>query len=62
MRQQRAHESSPSDTFNRHLGAHQASPDTYRPEFVLPAVLLAHALLRALNQDLKRLDDKEDEA
>ncbi|MDP9612836.1 hypothetical protein [Streptomyces demainii] len=49
------------DTFNRHLGAHQASPDTYRREFVLPAVLLAHALLRALNQDLKRPDD-EDEA
>ncbi|MEU6680952.1 hypothetical protein [Streptomyces sp. NPDC046925] len=40
------------DTFNRHLGAHRASPDTYRPQFVLPAILLAHALLRALNQDL----------
>ncbi|MCZ9337072.1 hypothetical protein NGM37_04685, partial [Streptomyces sp. TRM76130] len=34
------------DTFNRHLSAHQASPDAYRPEFVLPAILLAHALLR----------------
>jgi hypothetical protein len=49
------------DTFNRHLGAHRASPDSYRPEFTLPAVLLAHALLRALNQDLER-DDGEDEA
>ncbi|MGV9884797.1 hypothetical protein [Streptomyces sp. NPDC003006] len=48
------------DTFNRHLGAHQASPDTYRPEFVLPAILLAHALLRALNQDLDHPDDDED--
>ncbi|WP_165394263.1 hypothetical protein [Streptomyces albidoflavus] len=45
------------DTFNRHLGAHQASPDTYRAEFVLPAILLAHALLRALNQDLNRPDE-----
>ncbi|GAA3660339.1 hypothetical protein ACG5V6_24215 [Streptomyces chitinivorans] len=50
------------DTFNRHLGAHQASPDTYRPEFVLPAILLAHALLRALNQDLERPGDDEDNA
>ncbi|MCX5097489.1 hypothetical protein OOK36_54515 [Streptomyces sp. NBC_00365] len=50
------------DTFNRHLGAHEASPDTYRPQFVLPAILLAHALLRALNQDLERPDDEEDEA
>ncbi|WP_028815341.1 hypothetical protein [Streptomyces flavidovirens] len=50
------------DTFNRHLGAHQASPDAYRPEFVLPAILLAHALLRALNQDLDRPDEEEDEA
>ncbi|MEU5338357.1 hypothetical protein AB0G51_34295 [Streptomyces asoensis] len=50
------------DTFNRHLGAHEASPDTYRPEFVLPAILLAHALLRALNQDLERPDDEEDDA
>ena len=49
------------DTFNRHLGAHEASPDTYRPEFVLPALLLAHALLRALDQDLKRPADQEDE-
>jgi hypothetical protein len=48
------------DTFNRHLGAHQASPDAYRPEFVLPAILLAHALLRALNQDLDHPDDEED--
>ncbi|WP_210594308.1 hypothetical protein [Streptomyces sp. GESEQ-35] len=47
------------DTFNRHLGAHEASPDTYRPEFVLPAILLAHALLRALNQDLAHPDDQE---
>ncbi|MEW1671556.1 hypothetical protein [Streptomyces albidoflavus] len=50
------------DTFNRHLGAHQASPDTYRAEFVLPAILLAHALLRALNQDLDRPDEEKDEA
>lgn len=50
------------DTFNRHLGAHQASPDTYRPEYVLPAILLAHALLRALNQDLDRPHEKEAEA
>ncbi|MEV5485667.1 hypothetical protein [Streptomyces sioyaensis] len=50
------------DTFNRHLGAHHASPDTYRPEFVLPAILLAHTLLRALNQDLGRPGDGEDEA
>lgn len=50
------------DTFNRHLGAHQASPDAYRPEFVLPAILLAHALLRALDQDLDRPDEEEDEA
>ncbi|AUA07956.1 hypothetical protein CFP59_00041 [Streptomyces malaysiensis subsp. malaysiensis] len=50
------------DTFNRHLGAHQASPDTYRPEFVLPAILLAHALLRVLNQGLERPDDEEDDA
>ncbi|MCX4581329.1 hypothetical protein OHB41_51215 [Streptomyces sp. NBC_01571] len=46
------------DTFNRHLGAHQASPDTYRPEFVLLAILLAHALLRALNQGLEQPDDE----
>ncbi|MFD9400286.1 hypothetical protein ACFWA4_15920 [Streptomyces sp. NPDC060011] len=50
------------DTFNRHLGAHEASSDTYRPEFVLPAILLAHALLRALNQDLPRPDDEDDDA
>lgn len=50
------------DTFNRHLGAHQASPDAYRPEFVLPAILLAHALLRALNQNLEHPDDEEDDA
>ncbi|MGP4091022.1 hypothetical protein [Streptomyces sp. KR55] len=50
------------DTFNRHLGAHEASPDTYRPEFVLPAILLAHALLRALNQDLEHPDDEEEDA
>ncbi|MFJ3099133.1 hypothetical protein [Streptomyces hydrogenans] len=49
------------DTFNRHLGAHQASPDAYRPEFVLPAILLAHALLRALDQDLDHPDNEEDE-
>ncbi|MGI5451520.1 hypothetical protein ACQEVM_38310 [Streptomyces sp. CA-243310] len=42
------------DTFNRHLGVHQASPHSYRAEFVLPALLLAHALLRALDQDLKQ--------
>ncbi|MEU5298640.1 hypothetical protein [Streptomyces umbrinus] len=46
------------DTFNRHLGAHQASPDTYRPEFVLPALLLAQALLRALNQNLEHPGDE----
>jgi len=40
------------DTFNRHLGAHRASYDSYRPEFVLPALLIAHAMLRALQQDL----------
>ncbi|MFJ9380340.1 hypothetical protein [Streptomyces sp. NPDC101455] len=50
------------DTFNRHLGVHQASPDTYRPEFALPAILLAHALLRALNQGLERPDDTQDNA
>ncbi|MET7674380.1 hypothetical protein [Streptomyces seoulensis] len=50
------------DTFNRHLGAHQASPDAYRPEFVLPAILLAHALLRALNQDLTPSDNEEEHA
>lgn len=50
------------DTFNRHLGAHQASPDAYRPEFVLPAILLAHALLRALDQDLEDPAEEEDEA
>jgi hypothetical protein len=50
------------DTFNRHLGAHQASPDAYRSEFVLPAILLAHALLRALNQDLTRPDDEGEDA
>ncbi|MGW4034536.1 hypothetical protein ACWEFL_35450 [Streptomyces sp. NPDC004838] len=47
------------DTFNPHLGAHEASPDTYRPEFVLLAILLAHALLRALNQGLEQADDEE---
>ncbi|WP_435607032.1 hypothetical protein [Streptomyces ardesiacus] len=47
------------DTFNRHLGAHCASPDSYRPEFVLPSLLLAHALLRALDQDLERQGDEE---
>lgn len=46
------------DTFNRHLGAHRASPDSYRPEFALPALLLAHALLRALNQNLELPDDE----
>jgi hypothetical protein len=40
------------DTFNRHLGAHRASYDSYRPEFVLPALLTAHAMLRVLQQDL----------
>lgn len=50
------------DTFNRHLGAHEASPDTYRPEFVLPAILLAHSLLRVLNQDLEHPDDEESDA
>ncbi|MGW6865125.1 hypothetical protein [Streptomyces sp. NPDC054901] len=50
------------DTFNRHLGAHQASPDSYRAEFVLPALLLAHALLRALDQDLKQADDGAEES
>ncbi|MGW1046966.1 hypothetical protein [Streptomyces sp. NPDC002547] len=45
------------DTFNRHLGAHQASPDTYRPEFTLPTILLVHALLHALDQDLERPDE-----
>ncbi|MFK0017271.1 hypothetical protein [Streptomyces sp. NPDC091027] len=45
------------DTFNRHLGAHQASPDSYRPEFVLPSILLAHALLRALDRNLDRPKD-----
>ncbi|MFE9647483.1 hypothetical protein ACFYO0_25870 [Streptomyces sp. NPDC006365] len=50
------------DTFNRHLGAHEASPDTYRPEFVLPAILLAQALLRALNQDLEHPNDEEADA
>ncbi|MCD9880854.1 hypothetical protein [Streptomyces guryensis] len=50
------------DTFNRHLGAHEASPDTYRPEFALTAILLAHALLRALHQNLERPDAAEDDA
>jgi hypothetical protein len=50
------------DTFNRHLAAHRASPDNYRPEFALPSMLLAHALLRALNQDLERPDDEEEAA
>lgn len=45
------------DTFNRHLGAHQASPDSYRLEFVLPSLLLSHSLLRALDEDLERLED-----
>ncbi|MFF4260314.1 hypothetical protein ACFY1L_55240 [Streptomyces sp. NPDC001663] len=49
------------DTFNRHLTAHQASPDTHRPEFALPAILLAQALLRALNQELERPDNEDDE-
>ncbi|MEU9900826.1 hypothetical protein ACIBCS_43330 [Streptomyces phaeochromogenes] len=49
------------DTFNRHLGAHEASPDTYRPDFALPAILLAHALLRALDQDLDHPVGQEDE-
>ncbi|MFI1177831.1 hypothetical protein [Streptomyces melanogenes] len=49
------------DTFNRHNGVHHASPDSYRPEFTLPAVLLAHALLRALDQDLEHPDREEDE-
>lgn len=50
------------DTFNRHLGAHEASPDTYRPEFALSAILLAHALLRALHQDFERPDAEDDDA
>lgn len=52
----------PGHLSTANLGAHQASPDTYRPEFVLPAILLGHALLRALNQDLDRPDHEEDEA
>ncbi|MFD9796812.1 hypothetical protein ACFWXK_38365 [Streptomyces sp. NPDC059070] len=49
------------DTFNRHNGAHRAGPDSYRPEFALPAVLLAHALLRALDQDLEHPDGGEED-
>ncbi|MFJ1597243.1 hypothetical protein [Streptomyces sp. NPDC088261] len=46
------------DTINRHLTAHRASPDSYRPEFALPALLLAHAVLRVLDQDLERFADE----
>ncbi|MCX4598374.1 hypothetical protein OG819_55550 [Streptomyces sp. NBC_01549] len=49
------------DTFNRHPGAHCAAPDSYRPEIAPPAILLlAHPLLRALNQDLEYPDDEDD--
>ncbi|OIV39338.1 hypothetical protein BIV57_00380 [Mangrovactinospora gilvigrisea] len=43
---------SKQDTLNRHLGAHSASACSYRPQFVVPAILLAHALLRLLEQEL----------
>ncbi|MET7391682.1 hypothetical protein ACFYPT_36120 [Streptomyces sp. NPDC005529] len=38
-------------TVNRHPTTHQASPDSYRPEFALPAIFLAHALPRAHQLD-----------
>ncbi|WJV51748.1 hypothetical protein [Streptomyces flavofungini] len=37
------------DTFNRHLVAHHSSYDSFREEFVLPALLNAHALLRGID-------------
>jgi hypothetical protein len=39
-------------TFNRHLGAHKASADTYRTEFALAALLNTQALLRVLDRYL----------
>ncbi|MFR9675744.1 hypothetical protein [Streptomyces sp. TR02-1] len=40
------------DGFNRHRTAHEVSRATYRPGFVLPALLLAQALLRLIDQDM----------
>ncbi|MEV0529946.1 hypothetical protein AB0I66_41720 [Streptomyces sp. NPDC050439] len=40
------------DTFNRHLGAHNASVDSCRSEFALSALLTVQALLRQLDMYL----------
>ena len=39
-------------TFNRHLGAHHASADSYRSEFALAALLNTQALLRLMDRYL----------
>ncbi|MGW7150367.1 hypothetical protein ACWGIY_39895 [Streptomyces sp. NPDC054878] len=40
------------DTFNRHLGAHNASVNSYRSEFAMGALLTVQALLRQLDMYL----------
>ncbi|MFE5514020.1 hypothetical protein ACFQ9J_26160 [Streptomyces sp. NPDC056529] len=40
------------DTFNRHLGAHQASADSYRSAFAVAALLITHTLLRQMDRYL----------
>ncbi|MFJ9776123.1 hypothetical protein ACIRVF_33630 [Kitasatospora sp. NPDC101157] len=40
------------DTFNRHLSAHKASPDTYRSAFAFAALLNTQALLRLVDRYL----------
>ncbi|MFC9624810.1 hypothetical protein ACFTXM_34205 [Streptomyces sp. NPDC056930] len=39
-------------TFNRHLGAHKASSDSYRSEFAVAALLNTQALLRLVDRYL----------
>ena len=46
--------------FNRHLGSHYASYRSYQPGFALPVLLLAHGLLRKLDNDLDADDDEEE--
>ncbi|MEU6885616.1 hypothetical protein ABZ918_10460 [Streptomyces viridosporus] len=45
------------DTFNRHLVAHQSSYVSFRREFLLPALLNTHALLRGLDEKMTQQED-----
>ncbi|MBZ6093714.1 hypothetical protein KVH02_36390 [Streptomyces olivaceus] len=56
-----AHSSTVKDKHNRHAVCHMASYDSFREEYLLPALLNMHSLLRGLDEKMAEDDESDDD-